>query len=208
MISPIEAEPDTRLRLIQAARNLMAASSYAEASVARICEVAGAKKGSFYHFFPSKRDLTITVLEGQYVDFKSGITDQAFADDLPPLLRIARLGEMIYGFQKSLSEQLGYVPGCPFGSIAAETAVQDPMLRETLSRIFARLEEQFHSTLEEAIAVGEVQSMDILATAKAMLAYLEGVMLLAKNANDPEVIRNLLPALTQIRIAESASPPK
>jgi TetR/AcrR family transcriptional regulator, transcriptional repressor for nem operon len=198
----MQVTSDTRQRLIQAARELMAASSYAEASVARICDVAGAKKGSFYHFFPSKRDLTITVLEGQYLDFKAAIADRAFSRDISPLARITRFGEMIYQFQKSLSEQLGYVPGCPFGSIAAEMAVQDPKLRETLAHIFSRLEGLLRNTLKEAVMVGEARSMNIAATAKAMFAYLEGIMLLAKNANDPEVLHTLLPVLIQIRIEE------
>ena len=42
--------------------------------------------------------------------------------------------------------------------------------------------------------------MDTAATASAMLAYLEGMILLAKTSNDPEVIRVLGPAIKTLRI--------
>jgi TetR/AcrR family transcriptional repressor of nem operon len=34
-----------------------------------------------------------------------------------------------------------------------------------------------------------------------MIAYIEGVMLMAKTRNDPEVIKTLMPAVLEIRIA-------
>ena len=44
-------------------------------------------------------------------------------------------------------------------------------------------------TLQEAVAVGEVGALDTEATAQAVLAYMEGVALLAKSKNDPRVMR-------------------
>jgi len=59
--------------------------------------------------------------------------------------------------------------------------------------------------LDQALSIaraetGAVQGIDVEATAEAMLAYFEGVMLMAKTRNDPDVLRQLLPALAQIRI--------
>jgi TetR/AcrR family transcriptional repressor of nem operon len=45
-----------------------------------------------------------------------------------------------------------------------------------------------------------VTPLDTAATADAMLAFLEGVILLAKTQNDPEVVRRLGPAITTLRI--------
>ena len=55
--------------------------------------------------------------------------------------------------------------------------------------------------LDEALSAGEIDtSIDRPATAQAMLAYFEGVLMMAKTANDPELIRKLAPAFTRIRI--------
>lgn len=196
----MNAPEDTRIRIILAARDLMARRSYAETGVAGICETAGVGKSSFYHFFPGKRELTLAVLDSHYADFKAGMLDQVASESLAPLARLKRLGELLYQFQKSTAQEAGSVPGCPFGSMAAEVSTMDERIRESLMSIFRRIEAMFRETLKEARSLGQVDDIDIDATARAMLAYMEGVMLLAKNSNDPEVIRELLPVMTEIRV--------
>ena len=54
---------DAKQRILNSAQVLMLARGYAGTKVDEICEHAGVSKGSFYHFFPSKRDLTLAVLD-------------------------------------------------------------------------------------------------------------------------------------------------
>jgi len=187
-------------RILNAACELMHARGYADVGVAAICDQARVKKGSFYHFFPSKQDLTLTVLETQSLEMKTRLLDEAFAESLPPLERLRRLGELSYALQKHLQQLTGHVAGCPIANLASELATQDEAIRSKISEIFSQLQHAYHRTLEQAVAAGELAPMDIAATAEAMFAYLEGVMLLAKTRNDPEIIRKLLPAMIRIRI--------
>src|SRR5690348_13640199 len=53
----------TRDRIVHAAARLILARSYQVVGVNEICEVASVQKGSFYHFFPSKTDLAIAVID-------------------------------------------------------------------------------------------------------------------------------------------------
>ena len=53
----------TRERLIDTTQRLLWSDGYAGVSVDRICKEAGVKKGSFYHFFPSKEDLVLEALD-------------------------------------------------------------------------------------------------------------------------------------------------
>jgi TetR/AcrR family transcriptional repressor of nem operon len=55
-------------------------------------------------------------------------------------------------------------------------------------------------TLDEAVAAGTMAPMNTECTATAMLAYLEGIILLAKSRNDPDVILRLGPAIKTLRI--------
>lgn len=191
----------TRERILEAAGNLMAARSYADVGVAEICSVAGVKKGSFYHFFPSKQELTLAVLEGAFVRFKQYLLDAAFAPDKPPMQRLTLLSKLVYKYQASIQKEAGFVPGCPFGNMAAEQGTQDDALRQKVHDLFRRLAGEIRMALEEAVDHGDIGEIDASATADAMLAYLEGILLLAKTRNDPEVIRSLLPAMADIRIA-------
>jgi TetR/AcrR family transcriptional repressor of nem operon len=197
----MQATADTQQRILDSARELFFARSYADVGVADICEHAGVKKGSFYHFYPSKQALTLAVLDAHFVDIKEKMIDQAFAEDVPPLERLARFAEMAYQFQKQVSVETGHVLGCPFGNLATELSTQDEPIRERIQQIFAKLQKLVSSVLKAAQERGEVpKEIDTGASAQAMLAYFEGVLLLAKNQNDPELIRQLLPAMAQVRI--------
>jgi len=187
-------------RILHAACELMHARGYADVAVADICQQAGVKKGSFYHFFPSKQELTLTVLETHFLHMKSRLLDEAFDEQLSPLSRLRRLGELVYELQCHFKQLTGHVVGCPFGNLASELATQDESIRAKVNEIFCRLQTAYHRTLEQAVAVGELPPLDSDATAQAMLAYFEGVMLIAKTRNDPDVLRRLLPAMNQIRI--------
>ena len=191
---------ETRQRILDAARELIHGRSYADVGVAAICERAGVQKGSFYHFFPSKRELTMAVLDTSFVEMKRLVVDEAFRPQLPPLRRLERLAERLYALQREAKESTGHMAGCPFGNLAVELATQDEAIRLKVDAIFRRLREGFRQALEEAVATGEVAALDLDATAEAMLAYVEGVMLMAKTRNDPEMLRRLLPAVTAIRI--------
>ncbi len=57
------------------------ASSYASASVADLCSDADARKGSFYCFFPSKRDLALAAIDEQWANTRRTILEAAFAPD-------------------------------------------------------------------------------------------------------------------------------
>lgn len=191
---------DTQQRIVDAARELIYARSYADVGVAEICEHAGVQKGSFYHFFPSKRDLTLAVLDAHYLSFKEHMIDRAFATDVPPMARLLRFGELIYSFQKQVVADTGRVLGCPVGNLANELASFDEPIREKIADIFRKTQTNVRRVLAEADQDGELPGVDLDATAQAMFAYFEGVMMLAKTRNEPEVLRQLLPAMTQIRI--------
>ena len=193
----MNAQIDTRQRILESARDLIYARSYSEVGVAAICDTAGVKKGSFYHFFPSKQALTLAVLEEFFVEFKERIFAEAFSRELSPLNRLRKMAELAYWFQKDIADETGHTLGCPFGNIAAEMSTQDEQLRHKVEQVFGQMEGHFRQTLEEAVSSGEVGDINIDATAKAMLAYAEGIMLMAKTRNDPEVVRELMPALAE-----------
>lgn len=197
----MQANIDTRQRILDSARELLFLRSYADVGVAAICERAGVKKGSFYHFYRSKQALTLEVLDAQYLIMKENLIEQAFLDDLPPIERLVRFGNMVYQLQKQVQTETGYVLGCPFGNLSNEISTQDKPIRERIQKSFAKLQSLIGSVLQAAQYQGDLpQDIDLMTTAHAMLAYFEGVLLLAKNQNDPELIRRLLPAMAQIRL--------
>ncbi len=200
IITPMNPPLDTLDRILKSASELMYSRSYADVGVAAICEHAGVKKGSFYHFFPSKRDLTLAVLDKSYIDMKENMLDAVFASDIPPLERLLRFAETAYEFNKAVAQDTGQVLGCPFGNLAIELSTQEEAIRLKLERIFKKLNANIRQVLQDAVDAGDLKDINIDATAQAMIAYFEGCTLLAKVHNDVEVLRTLLPQVAQIRI--------
>ena len=191
---------ETQQRIIESARELIYSRSYTDVGVAEICEHAGVKKGSFYHFFPSKQNLTLAVLDSYYLDFKNDLLDQAFSSSLAPLQRLDKMAELIYEFQKGVVAETGQLYGCPFGNLGSELSTRDEAIRQKINAIFSRMKGCIQQALVEAVAEGEIDAIDVDTTADAMLAFIEGALLVAKTRNDPEVLQQLLPAMRNIRL--------
>jgi len=187
----MDASIDTRQRLLDSAQALIYASSYHRVGVQQICDHAGVRKGSFYHFFPSKQELALAVLDQTHALMQDALINKAFAPDLPPLARIERFFASLYDFHKQVKQSNGYVLGCPFGNIGCEMSTQDEALRSKVDNILSAAEAPFAAALDEAVATGELPAMDTAAAACALFAYTEGIVLYAKTRNDPELIRDL-----------------
>ena len=191
---------DTRQRILEVAKSRFHNRSYADVGIKEICDKAQIQKGSFYHFFPSKRDLALAVIEDFADDWAHGFVAEAFDPKLQPMERIDYMIDAAYFWQKAAKDLEGHMPGCLFGNLALEISTQDDVLRAKLIAVFRQAKARFQDTLEQAVSKNEIAPLDTERTAEAMLAYLEGLILLAKASNDPETIYRLGSALKSIRI--------
>ncbi|MES9874411.1 MAG: TetR/AcrR family transcriptional regulator [Candidatus Sedimenticola sp. 6PFRAG7] len=191
---------DTRSRILATARELFHSRSYADVGIKEICDIAKVQKGSFYHFFPSKQDLAMAVIDDMADDWAHGFVAEAFDQNLPPIERLDYMVDAAYYWQKAAKDIEGHMPGCLFGNLALEVSTRDDVLRAKLNAVFDKARARFHETLDEAVETGAMPPLDTKATAAAMLAYLEGIILLAKTKNDPDLVLLLGPAIKTLRI--------
>ncbi|MBL3598444.1 MAG: TetR/AcrR family transcriptional regulator [gamma proteobacterium endosymbiont of Lamellibrachia anaximandri] len=196
----MNVEHDTRTRILSTARELFHGRSYADVGIKEICDLAKVQKGSFYHFFPSKQDLAMAVIDDMADEWAHGFVAEAFDQNLPPLERLDYMIDAAYYWQKAAKDIEGRMPGCLFGNLALEISTRDDVLRAKLNAVFDKASRRFHQALDQAVELGEIPPLDSEATAAAMLAFLEGIILLAKTRNDPEVVRILGPAIKTLRI--------
>ena len=181
---------ETRERLIESAIDLVLTSGYNAIGVKEICQHAHVQKGSFYHYFPSKRDLVIEALNRQWARHTQLLLDPVFNEAIPPLDRIVKMFEVFSAHQAHLQKSYGRVFGCPFGGLAQELSTHDEALRDTLTFIFHSWEGYIEGALAEAVAIGDLLPLEpISQTAQSVLSYLEGLMLMAKTYNDPSLIQ-------------------
>jgi len=182
-----------RDRLIEVAAQLLHQRSYGSVGVDELCERAGVRKGSFYHFFHSKRDLALAVLEAQWDAFeRDGLRLAREAER--PLDRLAMVFEFGIATLDRCRRETGSVLGCPFGNLAVELSTIEPEIRAKVAEIFARFARFFEDVLAAAVVAGDIGEIDIPGAASALVAYYEGIMLLAKTSGETQVMRDLAPA--------------
>lgn len=147
----------------------------------------------------------MAVIDDMADDWAHGFVAEAFDQNLRPLERLEYMIDAAYYWQKAAKDIEGRMPGCLFGNLALEISTRDDVLRAKLKAVFEKASARFHETLDQAVEMGEIAPLDTEATAMAMLAFLEGIILLAKTQNDPEVIRILGPAIKTLRIERMGS---
>ena len=186
---------EAREQLLAAALELIWANSYGSVSVDQICEKAGVKKGSFYHFFPSKIDLAVEAFELHWSSEIQPHYDAHFRPDIAPRERMLRWCDVIYQVQKEKFDAHGHVPGCPFASMGAEMGTQNERLRLKMEELLERGTLHIERALRDGVHDGSFHIADIKSTARAVKALGLGAMIQAKVHNDPEVLRELVPQI-------------
>ena len=189
---------DAKQKLTDSAIELFHSRSYAAVGVNELCQHSGVKKGSFYHFFPSKQDLTLAVLEVLGDQFERRLSGMALKKDMPFAEKFQHMMELSYQHQQAITDNTGHMPGCPIGNLAVELSTQDEVIRLKVQHIFESFISNFERALSEAVGSGELPQMDIHLTAQSLLAYMEGTILLSKTCNDPDLIRRLARLIPQL----------
>lgn len=183
---------DARQRLIEAAKRVIFADSYEGVSVDELCVAAGVNKSSFYHFFSSKQELVLAAIDSQWQWFEQVILAPTFANDLPPQERLLHFFNLSLEFEQKRKQSSGHMRGCPAGNLTLEMSSRDELIRARIELFFREWLRYFELALSDAKEQGIVPvTLDIATTAQALLAYFEGVMLLAKGRNDPSLISTL-----------------
>jgi TetR/AcrR family transcriptional repressor of nem operon len=181
---------DTRERLLEAAIDLIWASSFGSVSVDQICETAGVKKGSFYHFFASKIDLALAAYDTAW-EQKRATLDAIFSAQRPPLERLERWCKEMIAVQIDRAKKTGHVCGCPVSSVAAEMGTQDERLRLKSAQLLEQTRTYVVSALRDAHARGDVDVPDPETCSRNIQSFVLGSMLRAKVANDAGVMADL-----------------
>src|SRR6059058_529027 len=104
-------QPDTRDRIVEAARLLFWEKGYAATGLAELLAAAKANSGSFYHFFESKDAVLRAVLDTYVELLEPQLLQPAWSRASDPVERVFALLE---GYRQRLVAT-GCQYGCPIG---------------------------------------------------------------------------------------------
>jgi AcrR family transcriptional regulator len=177
----------TRDRIVEAAAGLMFRQGVAGTTTEQVQAAAGVSASQIFHYFSDKRALVRAVIAYQ--------TEAVLAAQQPLLARLDSM-EALRAWADlfvSIEEQLEYVGGCPLGSLGGELAETDAAARRDVERGFARWEGAIRDGLRAMYARGDLRrSADPDGLALALLAALEGGLLMTQIRRDPAPLRAVL----------------
>ncbi len=174
---------DARERLIEAMIELIWIGSYGRTSVDHICERAGVKKGSFYHFFESKTALAVASIEHAWTEHRKQL-DACFSPSKPPLDRIFDCLKQLRTEQEEMKALHGRVLGCPIHTIGSEISTIEEELRALLQGILGQYIRYYESAIRDAHAESLIEAPNAAAKARILFAYSEGLLTHARIWND------------------------
>ncbi|MGI9535277.1 MAG: TetR/AcrR family transcriptional regulator [Thermodesulfobacteriota bacterium] len=183
---------EAKEKLINSAIDLIGQRSYSSVGVQELCDHAGVKKGSFYHFFDSKKELTIISLDVMWQYYRENCLIPLVESDLSLEEKFNSLLNTSYEMSLSAKECKGCMTGCPFGNLALELSTQEEDIRLKIEKVFSDWISCFEEIIKKSIERGELPgNVNTHATAQSIIAYMEGLALMGKTFNDPEIVKNL-----------------
>ncbi len=188
----------TRERLLQAASGEIYRSGFQSASLDTILAVAGVTKGALYYHFDSKEALGYAVVEEVIAPDVRGKWVRPLQSGKDPI------DALIGAVQRIPVRPADVRGGCQLNNLAQEMSPLDAGFRKRMATIFDAWREAVASALREGQNRGSVRRDVEPADAAALLiAMVEGYASLAKNAQDPRVIkagiRNIVGWLRSLR---------
>ncbi len=167
----------TRDELIKVGTEIISQQGFNTTGLNAVLTTAGVPKGSFYHYFQSKEDFGLAVIE-EFADVYN-VKMQSFLQNskFTPLKRIRNyLEEGIKNMRACECQK-----GCLIGSLGQEMAGQNEEFRHRLAGIFQEWSVYFNDCLEEARLAGEIsKDSDTKELAEFILTGWQGASLRAK----------------------------
>ncbi len=167
----------TKEKILEHGARLVYKKGFNHTGIGEILKAAQVPKGSFYHYFPSKDDFGLELLDFFAVMAASiglaGLYDQS----LSPLNRLKTY------FQAYIDnyEKFSFKGGCPIGNLCLEMSDQNPAFRDKLTGILEQMQSAVAKVLEEARDQGDVpQDLAVEDTAHFIVSAWEGSILQMK----------------------------
>ncbi len=167
---------NSRKKLLDVAFNEIYHNGYTATSIDKILKKASMNKGSMYHFFKSKKELGIAVINEKVNSY--------IVDKYSTLLKVEEnICEEILKLIKN-REDFDFTFGCKLNNLVQELSSRDKDFKEALEKIYLKFENIIEKALDKAILKGEIKHNDTKALSMFIVASIEGCLGTAKKSQD------------------------
>jgi TetR/AcrR family transcriptional repressor of nem operon len=183
---------DTKSEIISIGTEMISLQGFNATGIDAVLKRAGVPKGSFYHYFGSKEEFGLAVIEQFAERYDKRFDTFLHDEEVTPLNRIRNYLES----GRARLAQNRCSKGCLVGNLGQELADQNERFRARLDEIFLSWKERFAACLREAQAAGELApDLDSGVIAGFILSGWEGAILRAKVMKSPQPLQDFIETL-------------
>ncbi len=176
-----------RGEIIALTASLIHSKGYENTKLSDILETAGIGKGQFYHYFASKRELGLAVLDYIFANWNQRLMEDILGSDKDGATKIDEMLDWAIGQQRRNEARCG----CVFGNLAVEMSEHDEAFRRKLDAVFETWTARLEPVLADMLAPARADAAELRGMAQAVVAMLEGGILLMKSKQDITVLLNI-----------------
>jgi AcrR family transcriptional regulator len=159
---------ETRARILDAAIRQFAIAGYYAASVDNICAEAGVSKGAFYHHFPTKQGLFLSLLEGWLKTVDVGL-ESIREESVPETLK--RMTTLLPAMFATADERLPM-----FLEFWLQASRDETVWQATIAP-YLHYQEFFAKLIEDGMAEGSIKTVDPQISARVIVSMAVGLFL-------------------------------
>jgi TetR/AcrR family transcriptional regulator, transcriptional repressor for nem operon len=186
-VARVKARTNTRELLVRCGVEVFCELGFQATGIEELLKRVGVPKGSFYHFFDSKRDFGVAVVDKYAAYFEKKLRRSLEDESLQPLERIRAFVEDA----KQGMAKFGFTRGCLVGNLSQELAGFDPQFRAQLEAVLRSWQGHTAACLQLAIDDGAIPAhFGAAALAEFFWIGWEGAILRAKLTQDVEPLES------------------
>ncbi len=178
---------EKKLFIIQCGAKLIYENGYSSTGIKEILDAADIPKGSFYHYFRSKDDFGLQVID-YFIKYINDMVRRKLTK--PGLTPLQRVKHFFDGYLEFYENNDTHYYGCPIGNLALEMSAVNEDFRRKLDNSLKEISGMIEDCLLEEI---ENRRLKDKSKAKTLSAFLlnswEGAMLAVKASRSVEPLR-------------------
>jgi len=176
---------ETKEKILQHGARLVYKKGFNHTGIGEILKAANVPKGSFYHYFHSKEDFGLKLLDHMAM-WAAAVGASALSDkSVTPLERLINF----FNAYETNFERMHFQGGCPVGNLCLEMSDQSELFREKLEKTLEQMRHGIANVLEEAVEAKEVSSdLSVKSMAHFIISAWQGTLLQTKVMKSKESI--------------------
>ena len=176
-----------REKLLDVAFNEIYHCGYNATSIDKILKQASMNKGSMYHFFKSKKELGLAVINEKvnfYIENKYSVLLKYEENICEELLKLIKN-----------RNNFDFTCGCKLNNLMQELSPIDEDFKVALEKVYLRFENIIEEVLIKAVKKSEIKHNDTKALSMYVVASIEGCLGTAKKSQDGDIFQTCISQL-------------